>query len=178
LPEVVPIKVGLRGGCRLGGMSYGYHPTYPPTQIDYGYPEPARRSAPASVHVVAIMQYLGGLVLLVLGAVAAAVALGGERYIDSAPVAADLRGAGLAIGAVFAFVGLLTLVIGRKIQRGRQWARVLVLVLSVLSIVGTLYTGLVRGDETNALTGLVVPVIYVVLLNTAAARSWFRRHTY
>jgi hypothetical protein len=157
-------------------MSYGYSPNYPPTQIDYGYPEPARRSAPASVHVVAAMQYLGGLVLLILGAAAAAAALGGERYLDSTPVAADVRDAGLSIGAVLVFGGLLALVIGRKIQRGRQWARVLVLVLSALSIVGTLYTGLVRGGETNALTGLVVPVIYMVLLNTAAARSWFRNH--
>jgi hypothetical protein len=159
-------------------MSYGYSPNYPPTQIDYGYPEPTRRSAPASVHLVAIMQYLGGIVLLVLGAAAAAVALGGERYFDSAPIAADIRGAGLSIGAVLVFGGLLALTIGRKIQRGRQWARVLVLVLSALSIVGTLYTGLVRGGDTNVLTGLVVPVIYVVLLNTSAARSWYRSRSY
>jgi len=157
-------------------MSYGYSPNYPPTQIDYGYPEPTRRSAPSSVHVVAIMQYLGGLVLLILGAAAAAIALGGERYLNGVPVAADVRGAGLSIGAVLVFGGLLALVIGRKIQRGRQWARVLVLVLSGLSVVGTLYTGLVREGETNALTGLVVPVIYLVLLNTSAARSWFRSH--
>jgi len=51
-----------------------------------------------------------------------------------------------------------------------------VLVLSGLSVVATLYTGLVRDGETNALTGLVVPVIYLVLLNTTAARSWFRSH--
>lgn len=159
-------------------MSYGYSPNYPPTQIDYGYPEPTRRSAPASVHVVAIMQYLGGIVLLVLGVIAAADSLGGGRYLDSTPITADVRGAGLSIGAVLVFGGLLALTIGRKIQRGRQWARVLVLVLSVLSIVGTLYTGLVRGGNTNALTGLVVPVIYVVLLNLTAARSWFRSRTY
>jgi hypothetical protein len=90
-------------------MSYGYSPSYPPTRYDYGYAEPTRRSAPASVHLVAIMQYLGGLVLLVIGAVAAAFALGGD---------------------------------------------------------------------TNALFGLVVPVLYVVLLSMPAARSWFRSHTY
>jgi hypothetical protein len=169
----------LRGGCRLSGMSYGYSPNYPPTQIDYGYPEPAepaRRSAPASVHAVAVMQYLGGLVLVVLGAIAAADSLGGGRYLDGAPVATDVRGAGLSVGAVFVFGGLLALVIGRKVQRGRQWARVLVLVLSGVSVIATLYTGLVRDGEPNALTGLVVPVIYLVLLNTTAARSWFRSH--
>jgi hypothetical protein len=162
-------------------MSYGYSPSYPPTRYDYGYAEPTRRSAPASVHLVAIMQYLGGLVLLVIGAVAAAFALGGGRYLDTgaaSPVAADLRGAGLATGAVFVFGGLLTMVIGRKVQRGRQWARVLVLLLSVLSVAFTLYSGLVLGGDTNALFGLVVPVLYVVLLSMPAARSWFRSHTY
>jgi hypothetical protein len=155
-------------------MSYGYSPNYPPTQIDYGYPEPARRSAPASVHVVAVMQYLGGLVLMILGAVAAADTLGGGRYLDGAPITTDVRGAGLPVGAVLVFGGLLAVAVGRKIQRGRQWARMLVLVLSALSVVGTLYTGLVREGQTNVLTGLVVPVIYLVLLNTTAARSWFR----
>jgi hypothetical protein len=172
---------GLRTGRRLEGMSYGYSPNYPPTRIDHGYPdaaEPVRRSAPASVHLVAIMQYVGGLVLLGIGGAAAAYDLG---YLDPAsigPVGADLPKGGLAVAAVFAFGGLLALAIGRKVQRGRQWARVLVLVLAVLGVVSTLYNGLVLAGQTNALVGLVLPVLYLVLLNTGAARSWFSRHTY
>ena len=54
-----------------------------------------------------------------------------------------------------------------------------VIVLSALSIAGTLYDGLAAtGTHTNALGGLVFPVLYLVLLNTPAARSWFRSHTY
>ncbi len=165
-------------------MSYGYHPTYPPTRYDYGSLEPlepVRRSAPPSVHTVAIMQYLGGLALLLGGAAAMLFALGSGRYLDQgqvSPIAVDLRDMGLAVGAVLVFGGLLTIAIGRRLQRGRQWARVLVLVLSVLSIATTLYNGLVAQGDTNVLLGLVIPVLYVALLNTSAARSWFRGRSY
>jgi hypothetical protein len=160
-------------------MPYGYSPNYPPTRYDHGYAEP-RRSAPPSVHVVALIQYLGGLLMLASGTLAAAYALGGARYVGgTVPTElSGVSGAGLAVAAVLMFAGLLVLAIGRKLQRGRQWARVLVVTLSVVSIAATLYNGLVVGRPTNALFGLVFPVLYVVLLNLPAARSWFRSHTY
>jgi hypothetical protein len=161
-------------------VSYGYGESYPPTRYDYGQAEPVRRSAPASVHVVALILYLGGLALLAVGALMALLALGGGRYVDGrlGPAVPAVADGGLPTGAVLAFAGLVTLVIGRKVQRGRQWARVFVLMLSVLSIAVTLYNGLVVGRSTNALFGLVFPVMYVVLLDLPAARSWFRSHTY
>jgi hypothetical protein len=141
-------------------MAYGYD--------YYPYQETLRRSAPASVHLVAILQYLGGLALVVIAALMLLVAGGGRLRTGAIPVA-----------ALLVFVGLVVIAIGRKLQRGRQWARVLVIVLSALSIAGTLYDGLVAtGTHTNALGGLVFPVLYLVLLNTPAARSWFRSHTY
>jgi hypothetical protein len=70
---------------------------------------------------------------------------------------------------------VLWLVIARKLQRGRQWARVTVLLLSVLSIAGTGYEVWQLGDR-HLLPGLALPVLYVLLLNTRAARSWFAEH--
>jgi hypothetical protein len=168
-------------------MSKRQADTYPATDHDdeYGHdypqqPEPVRRTAPASVHVVALIGYLAGLGLLVAGLAAAVYALGGHRYVEG-QLAVDVSavtGAGFAAGALLVFGALLTLAIARKLQRGRQWVRVLVLILAAASIANTLYSGLVAGAEANVLLGLVLPVIYVVLLNRTAARSWFRSHTY
>jgi hypothetical protein len=184
-------------------MSKRHVQSYPVTDHEYGYddghgdgydvhgdvhggaygdphPAPVRRTAPASVHVVALIGYLAGLALLVAGLAAAVYALGGHRYVQGQfPV--DVSGvtdAGFAVGALLVFGALLTLAVSRKLQRGRQWVRVLVLILAAASIANTLYSGLVTGGQANVLLGLVVPVVYVVLLNTSAARSWFRRRTY
>jgi hypothetical protein len=163
-------------------MSYGHAYSYPPADYDEAtVAEPARRSAPPSVHVVSIIGYLAGLALMATGVAAWVVSLGGGQSLDLGrfgQVIVDLRQMGLGAAAVFVFVGLLVMALARKLQRGRQWVRVLVVVLSAVSIAGTLYDGLVGQGRANVLVGLVFPVVYVVLLNLPAARSWFRRHTY
>jgi hypothetical protein len=149
-------------------MAYGYD--------YYPYQQTLRRSAPASVHTVAILQYLGGLALLLVAGLMAVVA-GGR--LNGSQVPDFVRTGAVPVAGVFAFVGLVVIALGRKLQRGRQGARVLVIVLSVFSVAGTLYDGLAAtGTHSNVLGGLVFPVLYLVLLNTPAARSWFRSHTY
>jgi hypothetical protein len=140
-----------------------------------------RATAPPSVHIVALLQYLGGLLTL-LGAVGVAVlTFAGRRAFDEhriqipAEVEQGLTGAGAIIAGALALVALLWLVIARKLQRGRQWARVTVLLLSLLSIAGTAYEVWRLGDQ-QLLPGLALPVLYLVLLNTRAARSWFAGH--
>src|SRR4051812_7233258 len=104
---------------------------YPPQPVYQ--PQPAyamRTTAPVSLHVVAIFQYLGGLLTLGAGALIALAVFGGmprwQAALDSAypdrtassvvtPVAAVVIG-------IFAVVGLIAVVLGRKVQRGRNWA--------------------------------------------------------
>jgi hypothetical protein len=134
------------------------------------------------VHVIAILQYLSGF-----GALVAATIMGYFAYASSqetphpsqdiiSPEGA-MRLFGL-VAAVFAVVGLITIFLGRKLQRGRQWARVLVLMLNVLSIAGVVASIAIGGAAQTWGTGLIYPVLCLVLLNTRAARSWFRWHTW
>ncbi|HEV7897229.1 MAG TPA: hypothetical protein VGP31_05235 [Planosporangium sp.] len=163
-------------------MSYGQTDSYPPAGYDEAHASaPVRRSAPPSVHVVAVLGYLAGLALVTAGVGAWVVSLGGGRSLDVSrfsQVVVDLRDMGLAAGAVIGFVGLLVMVLARKLQRGRQWVRVLVVALSAFAITVTLYDGLLGQGNANALFGLVFPVIFVVLLSLPPARSWFRRRDY
>jgi hypothetical protein len=165
-------------------MSSTFHPNYPPTRYDLGYadePRPGPRSAPPSVRVAALIGYLTGLTLVGIGVLAGMVTLGaggslaGDR---SGLVYGYLREIGLAGGAVRVFAGLVVLVLARKLRRGRRWTRLLVVALSALTVGATLYTGLVGPGDTDALFGLVLPVVYLVLLYLPSARSWFRDRTY
>jgi hypothetical protein len=107
--------------------------------------------------------------------------LGSRNVIDQsrvqipAQVEQGLTGAGLVIAGALGIVALLWLVIARKLQTGQQWARITVILLSLLSIAGTSYEVWQLADR-QLLPGLALPVLYVLLLNTRAARSWFRGH--
>ncbi|NJC69833.1 hypothetical protein HC031_08875 [Planosporangium thailandense] len=162
---------------------------YPATEAGYdGYDEydedlaptpaePVRRSAPASVRVAALVGYLAGLALIAIGAGAWTVWAGGDQALGvdrMGLLGADLRDVGPAGGLVYVFAGLLVLAVARRLHRGRQWVRVLVVAGCLLSIGVTLYVGLVGRGGVNVFAGLVLPVVYVVLLNLPTARSWYR----
>jgi hypothetical protein len=172
-------------------MSYGYSqpqyaahapPAYAYAPAGYAYAPPARRSAPPSVHVIALLQYLSGFGALVTAAIIGyfAYAASQETPHPSADIISPegaMRLFGLA-AAVIAVVGLITVFLGRKLQRGRQWARVLVLILNVLSIAGVVASIAILGAAQTWGVGAIYPVLCMVLLNTRAARSWFRWHTW
>jgi hypothetical protein len=149
----------------------------------YGAPAMVARShrgtAPPSVHIVALLQYLSGLVTLLAAAGVAVLTYAGhsafnERRVQiPAEIEQNLTGAGAVIAGALGVVALLWLVIARKLQRGAQWARVTVLLLSLVSIATTGYEAWVLNDR-QLLYGLALPVLYVLLLNTRAARSWFK----
>lgn len=153
-------------------MYPGYYSQYPPA---YPYAR-ARTSAPVSVHLAAFVLYLSGLLVLLAAAAVFAVTRGAAGSAGAVPAEVTQVGVPAAVG--LGLYALCWLFVGRKVQRGRQWARVLVLTLSVLSVVGGVLEVLRSGASGLAVGQFVVPVLLVVLLNTTAARSWFRYHTY
>lgn len=170
-------------------MSYGYGQPYP---VAYA-PRPAygpavRRSAPPGVHVLAILQYLAGLVTLGVAALltwaAVVVANGTYADLDGTPLGGELsdqQGAATVLGVaagVVALFGLITILLGRKLQRGRQWARVVVMMLSVLSLTSVGLSIALNQQIDVSIAGVAYPVLCLVLLNTRAARSWFRHRTW
>lgn len=164
-------------------MSYGYsHPQYvarAPAMPSDAYR--GRRSAPLSVHVIAILQYVGGFAALLAAALVGYAAVTVSRAAPSEYDVIGPEGAARLFGLVaviVAVVGLVAILLGRKVQRGRQWARVLVLILSVLSLAGVVVS--IAAEQTESLSGfgLVYPLLCLFLLNTRAARSWFRWHTW
>ncbi|MEV4516021.1 hypothetical protein AB0K00_44565 [Dactylosporangium sp. NPDC049525] len=151
----------------------------------YAYPQQPvyamRTTAPVSLHVVAIFQYLGGLVMLAIAALFGLAASDmmaqwdtqfGTRTSAATPLIAVVVG-------VFATVGLIAIVLGRKVQRGRNWARVLLTLLNVLSLVSVAWQVYSTSLFTVAtIVSAAVPVLFLILLNTRAARSWCRYGTY
>jgi hypothetical protein len=114
---------------------------------------PRRRSAPGIVVATAVLLYVGGALTVL--------------YALTGIGASPLR------SGVYLLVGVLYLGLARAVQRGRQWARRAVLVLCGA---GVALAGLrlFASGVSSAVGALAWPVVYAILLNTDAARSWFR----
>src|SRR5262245_32326849 len=97
-------------------MSYGY-------QYGYAAPYAQRRSAPAALHVVAVIQYLGGLLMLAVAAFFAMITFGDYRLDLGTDIPYTATGnidggdaIALAVAGIFGFIGLTAIVLGRKVQ--------------------------------------------------------------
>jgi len=158
-------------------MTYGYapHPMYLQQQ------PPARRSAPVSVHFIAILYYLGGAIYLLAAAGAGLLAATGSLdELDTSRVQLNQDErlvATVAAIAAIAVLGLITIWFGRRLQLGRQWARVLLMTFLLLTVAGIAAATWLAQDLT-VLIALIQPAFYLLLLNTRAARSWFKHHTW
>lgn len=168
------------GAVKLDGMSYVYQPQ------QLWQPNPTRTTAPVSLHLVAVLQYLGGLLLLAFAAMLTLAAVGllprmemvsGNTTWTNRP--GDITVVTAVVCAVIGTVGLAAIVLGRKVQRGQNWARVILTALNVLSIAGTAWQAYAASYPLGStLAAIAVPALFVLLLNTRAARSWCHHRTY
>jgi hypothetical protein len=144
-----------------------------------------RARAPASVHLVALTLYLVGLLGLLAAAGVILLLYGHGRILDQqrmrvpeAILRRVVQGqAGVVMAVGTGVIALMWLIIARALQRGQQWARVTVLMLSVLAIAVTGCDAW-RLRYPPAVAGAALPLLYILLLDTRAARSWFRWGTW
>lgn len=163
-------------------MSYGY--PYSPQPV-YAPQYQMRHSAPVSIHIVAILQYLGGLFALAVAGLLALVAVRGSGALSNGHLSQlhldDKSTVGIVFGLTAGFAalfGLIAIWIGRRLQVGRNWARVLLILLNLISVAGTVFSFATAQAQGSILVSLAFPLLYLILLNTRAARSWCKYRTY
>ena len=125
---------------------------YPPV------PYPPSRRRPIGVTILAILIILAGIFFLLISLAALVI---GTVF---------LGGFGLAIGVVLVILAFLTLAAGLGLLRMRRWAywlSVIVLVLSILSQVGSYQIG------AGSLWSIAIPALILIYL--LAVRKHFRR---
>jgi hypothetical protein len=138
---------------------------------------PPQRSAPPIVQVIAVLQYLGGVAALAVGGLFAYLTVVVANDTNAPDDFVDPRMLAIAFGVLAGFSsvsGALGIFLGRMLQRGRQWARVVVLMLSGLTVV--VVAGSVAVHSTHWTIGVFAlhPALCVALLNLRTARAWFR----
>jgi hypothetical protein len=133
-------------------------------------PVSRRAGVPTGVKVISVLYYIAALLFL-MGGLALII---GSNALNSVlgtlgPLVAIL---GSVAGIIFLALAVLFFFVGKDLWRGRNWARVTVLVLSALGILSGLYA-IALGDLTS-ITGLVINLIIggYLLLNRSVKAAF------
>lgn len=123
--------------------------------------------------ILAAFLFLGALAAIGLGTMAGGL-VGSSGGTDAAGVGAVLAGFGFIAGIIFLLVGLLYLAIAYGVWKGRSWAWMLGLVVSIIAIVfGVL--GLSSGVNVGSIISLALPIIVVYFLWQPEVKRWLGR---
>ncbi len=173
---------GYQGPPQYGGYNqpggypqYGQHSGYPAGMYGQPYPGPQQIKRPGVLVVSVVLWVLTGL-FLVLGGVGLALAGGSnqdviQRQLDAVlgPSgqqldAAMLQQAILVSGIVLVVVGVLLVVLSLLMLGRQNWARILLTVLGVLTLVPLLGT----------VVGPLVVLVAIVLHFLPPVNAWFK----
>ena len=111
--------------------------------------------------VVVLANILQGIISLVSG--------GGSSSAESVGTAP------LVGGAIFAFIlAVIELIIVFKMRDGRNWARIVLLVLAILQVIGV-GVGAASGGNAFGWIGGVAVIIATILMFVGGANGYFRR---
>ncbi|WP_420369948.1 hypothetical protein [Curtobacterium sp. L1-20] len=111
--------------------------------------------------VVVLANIIQGIISLVSGGGSSA-----AQSVGTAP---------LVGGAIFAFIlAIVELIIVFKMRDGRNWARIVLLVLAILQVIGV-GVGAASGGNAFGFIGAVAVIVATILMFVGGANGYFRR---
>ncbi|HXG25425.1 MAG TPA: DUF2127 domain-containing protein [Candidatus Binatia bacterium] len=125
--------------------------------------------------ILAVLLFLAALALIGLSGIAGGV-IGSVDEPGAGGVAAMVAGFGIVAGIIALLIGLLYLAIAYGVWKGRGWAWMLGVVVSIIAIVfGVL--GLAGGISLGNIISLALPIIVVYFLWQPDVKRWLGRPT-
>ena len=100
-----------------------------------------------------------------------------QWFIDLAPIV-------LGIGGIVLFIiGIITLAIAWGFLKGRNWARVVAMILLIISIVTTIINAILAavftvGALLSLIVSIIIPVLILWYLTTRRVKQWFKPEEY
>lgn len=124
---------------------------------------------PTGIAILAILEFIGGILILLLGVLVAALS---GSFLASFGYG-SLAGIGAAVGVVVALFGILALLVGWGLWTGMGWAWILAVVLTGLGVLGSLVS-LALGSFTS-IFGLIIDGAILWYLFRPHVKTFFGR---
>jgi len=116
-------------------------------------------NVPVGVKIISVLYYIGAVVLILLGILLIVGAGFIGTILQSIPLLGAL-GAGLfiVIGIILIVFAVLSFFLGRGLWKAQKWARIVVIVFSVLGVLFALLA-IVQGQILNNLLSLIINAV-------------------
>lgn len=164
-----------------------YQPPASPPPYPYA-PYPTRMRRPVGVTILAVLDIIAGIIVL-LGAIGAFVLAG---YLSSSTVKQNLQQhlptwflniapvAMAALGMILLVIAIIIFLVARGFLKGRNWSRVLAIVLLVLSIISSVFdliatATFIPGALIRFLIAIIIPVLLIIYLTRPGVKAWFHQ---
>lgn len=128
---------------------------------------------PTGVKIISVLYYIGAGLSILFGLLFL-VGAGFMGILASQIPLLGLLGSGLfvVVGIVVIGLGVLSIFIGRGLWKGKNWARIVAIIFSVLGILSGLYS-IVKGSYSSLLGMVINLVIGGYLMFNSAVKSAF-----
>lgn len=132
------------------------------------------RSVPTGVKIISILYYILAVITIFVGIVFLIGAGFIAGNIPESQVLSTIGQAGLTIVSIVAIIlGILIFLLGMYLWRGKNWARIIVIILSVLGAISAL-TALIQGHPGRIVNLIIHVVIGAYLIFSKEVKASFR----
>ncbi len=132
----------------------------------------SRNSRPVGVSIISILGYIGAVITLILGLIALIAA---PTVFALLPAIADMpwlsaigAAVGIILGIILIVLAVIDYLIARGLWKGKNWARIVVIVLAALSLISSL-----SALPASILTIIIDGVIIWYLGFNSKAKNYF-----
>ena len=132
-----------------------------------------RRSRPVGVTILAILAFLEGLVSFFGGLAIMGLASIAILFPFKGPIMSLLGGGFFLIGGLLAIVGLIWFGIGMGLWNGKNWARIIAIILSILYLIGGLLSLSVPPLWGEAVFSIILSLIIIYYLTRSYVKDFF-----
>ena len=128
---------------------------------------------PTGITVIAILMIIGGVILIFTGL--SPLFLGPIISIDSSASNFQISAIGFLValgGLVLVGLGIASLVVSWGLLRGKEWARIITLIISIIAIIVAIFNLLNNRDLINTISVIIYGLI-IYYMFTKKVRAFF-----
>ena len=113
-----------------------------------------KSNRPLGVKIISILVYINAAFLLLSGILYIVYGIMGKEINVAEQVATS--GALIVAGVLFLVLSFLIYLVGRGLWNGKNWSRILMVVVSALSVITAIYTLAIGGALWDAIVGILL----------------------
>ncbi len=114
---------------------------------------------PVGAKIISVLYYISAVVLVILGILLLVGAGMVGSLLGSIPrIGVFGTSLFIVLGIIMIALGVLCFFVGRGLWKGKQWARIVAIILAILGIIGAVM-GMVQGNVSGNIVSLIIHLI-------------------